>query len=363
MAIVVMLFGSLLGPFAGAAVEVLAAGIVGIAVLRSLSVYGPVAWRTLLLAMLLIGVVAFRAWMEPPSTEYGQTKWVNFCTLAFVTMVAAVTVLERRAMKALALWWVVCGVALAGLALTDPASAGGRAQVDGSNPVWLARAISSSIVILVWLAVTKRWRWWRVLVLVPVLGAGLLATGSRGPAMAAVAGVVVLLIAPTQRRSKQIIGLVLGGVIFVVVAPLIPAVANSRFGEFISQGGVEGESRSVMWRSAIHLITGEPLGYGIGSWKEVSGSQFDYPHNLFLEVLLEQGWLVGGALILLVLGLGHRLWKRSGRDPRLQLALALVATETIHVSTSGDLNARTFFFVIILGAGLLYKQRSELAVD
>ncbi len=360
IAVVLLLFGNLLGPLSGAVVLTGAAGIVGVATLRSLARHGAVAWRTLLLALLIVLVVAVRVLYDPPMTTYGHTKWVDFGTTTLATMAAAAAVSPPRVTRAMAMWWVVVGVALAALALLDPGAATGRAQVEGSNPVWLGRAIAASMVVAVWMGVSSTWRWWRVVAVVPVLAVGLLATGSRGPAVAALVGVTVLLLAPTARRSRQSLWLALLGAACLVVAPTVPAVANSRFGRFIADGNVGSESRSFMWSESLRVIPDLPLGAGIGAWSQATGiTNHAWPHNVFLEVFVEQGWLVGVALVALVVVVIRKVWRRAGDDPALQLALALLVTETVHVSTSGDLNARTFFFVLLLAITLLNRQRFE----
>lgn len=359
MAVVVMLFGSLLGPLNSTAILAIAAGVVIVGILRSLARDGAIAWRTLGLALLIAGLVALRAYYDPPMSEYGDSKWVNFCTTTLATMAAAAAAFGKRAVRALALWWLVAGAALALLAVSGSDTGAGRAQVDGSNPVWLGRAIAASCVIAVWMGVSGVWRWWRVLLLLPLLGAGLLATGSRGPATAMVIGVLVLFLPPSERRSRQLIGVSVMGVVALLVAPLVPAVADSRFGQFLVEGDVEGEARSDMWLSGLRVIPDYPWGAGLGEWSTAATSSFDWPHNIFIEVFVEQGWLVGVLLVALVVTTIRRLWRQSGNDPAIQLALALVVTETVHVSTSGDLNARTFFFVLLLGVALLNKHRFQ----
>lgn len=360
IAVVLLLFGNLLGPLGSSVVLMGAAGVVGIAILRSLARHGAVAWRTVLLALLIALVVAIRAFYDPPMTTYGQTKWVNFTTTTLATMAAAAAVSRPRVIRAMAVWWVVVGMALAVLALAGPAAATGRAQVEGSNPVWLGRATSASIVIAVWMGASSTWRWWRVVVVVPILAVGLLATGSRGPAAAAIIGVTVLLLAPTARRSRQSLWLVLLGAGGLAIAPTVPAVANSRFGRFIADGDVGSETRGSLWTESLRAIPDLPFGAGIGDWSQATGiTRHAWPHNVFLEVFVEQGWLAGVLLVVLVIIIARRLWRRAGDDPGLQLALALLVTETVHVSTSGDLNARTFFFVLLLAVTLLNKRRFE----
>lgn len=358
IAVVLLLFGNLLGPLSSSVVLVGAAGVVGIAILRSLARHGAVTWRTLLLALLIVLIVAIRAFYDPPMTTYGQTKWVNFATTTLATMAAAAAVSQPRVIRAMAVWWVVVGLALAVLA--DPAVTTARAQVEGSNPVWLGRVISASMVVTVWMGASSTWRWWRIVLVVPVLAVGLLATGSRGPAAAAIIGITVLLLAPTARRSRQSLWLGLLGAGCLAIAPTIPAVASSRFGRFIADGDVGSESRGFMWTESLRAIPDLPFGAGIGDWSQATGiTRHAWPHNVFLEVFVEQGWLVGALLMLLVITIVRKLWRYAGDDPGLQLALALLVTETVHVSTSGDLNARTFFFVLLLGVTLLNKRRFD----
>ena len=359
-AVVLMLFASLLGPLNRTAVVVAAAGVIGLSLIGALARHGVVAGRTVLLVCLIVSVVAIRAYLDPPSSEYGHTKWVNFCTVTLATMMAAAAVLSDRTVRALSFWWVLAGAVLALLAISGTDTGSGRAQVDGSNPVWLGRAIAASTVVAVWMALSGVWRWWRTVLVVPLLVAGLLATGSRGPAMAAVVGVLVLLLVPTDRRSSRLIWVGLAGTAAFVVAPFVPAVAESRFGRFLAEGDVDGEARSSMWLSGLRAIPDNPWGAGLGEWSSAVYSPFAWPHNIFIEVFIEQGWLVGLLLVGLVVGVVRRLWRRSGNDPSLQLALALVLTETVHVSTSGDLNARTFFFVLLLGVSLLNERRFRL---
>ncbi|MGN7246450.1 O-antigen ligase family protein [Janibacter anophelis] len=345
----VLLFATLLGPLNSTPVVAVAALVAAGGVVRALSVHPAAVGRTIMLCVVIAAVVAVRAYYDPPVSEYGREKWVRFCTLTLASMLAATAFTSMRFVRVLAGWWVVTGVVLAALALTGPMAATGRAQVDDSNPVWLGRAIGASLVIVLWLGARGVWRWRFPLVLTPVLGLGLLATGSRGPTVGAVLGASIVLLLGTNGRSARYVWIVLLGVVGVLILPLVPGVQSSRIGQFASAGNVNGEERNTLWTTALQLISDHPGGAGLGGWAEASGTGFDWPHNLFLEVLVEQGWIVGAALIILVVGTLRRLLLRVGESPAAHLALALLATETVHVSTSGDLNARTFFFVLVLG--------------
>ena len=84
-----------------------------------------------------------------------------------------------------------------------------------------------------------------------------------------------------------------------------------------------------------------------------------YPHNLWLEVLCEAGWAAGGMLIAIVVRVAWRLVRASRTEPAAVLLLSLAAFEVVCVSVSGDLNARTFFFVLTLGYAVSWWRNGQ----
>ena len=73
-----------------------------------------------------------------------------------------------------------------------------------------------------------------------------------------------------------------------------------------------------------------------------------YPHNLFLEVFTEQGVIIGLSFTFIVLAILLRCLKASRTSPIALGVTALLVTEIIHVSVSGDLKAPIFFFLLAL---------------
>lgn len=244
-----------------------------------------------------------------------------------------------------------------------PSAANGRESAFESNPVWIARLFSSSIVIVAWLVVTKKLRPSVGLLFAGVLMAGLYASGSRGPVIAAMAGVVVVFVvaAPSGRWAGRGFTLALLMPVVLTFLLMVPAFATSRIGAFITGNSVDLE-RTQLWSGAMEVIRSNPLGVGLGGWAGAAGEPHHlWPHNIFLKVTSEMGWMAGLALTVLVFGTGARLFRKYRMDPAGRLVLALLVTEVIHVSTSGDLNARTFFFVLVLGASLAW--RGQYAAD
>lgn len=72
--------------------------------------------------------------------------------------------------------------------------------------------------------------------------------------------------------------------------------------------GFEDEPRLPVIRTAVRYICENPIGYGLGSFPDITG--WNYPHNLFLDAAFSGGWLAAIGLAILVL---FALWNISKR--------------------------------------------------
>jgi O-antigen ligase len=101
------------------------------------------------------------------------------------------------------------------------------------------------------------------------------------------------------------------------------------------------------------------LGHGTGSWPVLVGrpDQQSYPHNLFLELLVENG-IVGLILFLAVLAVGLRpvSLARMRRDPQALCAVMLFLGALTNAMTSGDLPGNRAVFMM-LGVLALFAVR------
>jgi O-antigen ligase len=230
----------------------------------------------------------------------------------------------------------------------------GRATAFDANPIWLARAIATGIIIAAWYLWTgrgaQRLLWLGLAVL---FVAGLLGSGSRGPALGAVVGLFSLsAFSPAGRRTRAAVLLAAAsGAVFA--AQTIPSLAQSRIVSSLSSPDdvLTGSVRARMWSDTLPVIAHNPGGVGIGNWSAALSGHFTftYPHDIWIEVTAELGWL-GGLLLAGATGLVLvRLIRATKRSSVASLTLAMLASETVAVSTSGDLNARTFFALLTLG--------------
>ena len=179
----------------------------------------------------------------------------------------------------------------------------------------------------------------------------LLGTGSRGPLVAAAFAVVVFLAATRPKVSEvgaAFFCFALAAVIGVVA--YLPDLIPERFRAFIESptGAVEASGRAELWEAAPDLIRDNPWGIGWGNWNLEVNTTLHWPHNLFAEVLIEAGWLPGAVVLVVLAATLVRAARRARHDPELSLILLLLAAAVVSVSVSGDINARTFFALLVL---------------
>ena len=175
------------------------------------------------------------------------------------------------------------------------------------------------------------------------------------------------------RRSPEIDALKVAGIVTVVLihtmrAPWDPAVAPlevwighaTRFGvpAFLFASGF-------LYATAWQLMLQHPLGIGVGGFERFAPLDLRYPHNLFLEVGCELGWIpLLSLLATLALSLSAlvKVLKNEYSWPMLFLGI-LVITTLLNSMVSGDLNDnRNFFAALLLPFVALRLQKREREV-
>ncbi|MBF5030957.1 MULTISPECIES: O-antigen ligase family protein [unclassified Micromonospora] len=308
-------------------------------------------------SLLIFGILASPGILSPPQTEYGQQKLLLLVTLTMAAALAVALLRGRRDVEMFAALFALCGLVLAVAAMTGESEAG-RASGFGSNPIWLGRAIGGGILALTWLCLRKRiTATWAAGPMV-LLFLGLFATGSRGPLLATVLALFVLVLAGLRmRKSRRAWGaLALMGTLAMAVAAM-PSLIPTRMYELVVDPSDElfDSTRATMREVTLPIIAEHPGGVGYGNWGIHAGMEIHkYPHNLWLELPAEAGWLVAGAFGLAVLTVVTGLWRAARRDPAAGFVLALVAFYAVAVSTSGDINGdRPLFAALALGVLVL----------
>ncbi|MEH0825571.1 MULTISPECIES: O-antigen ligase family protein [unclassified Micromonospora] len=319
---------------------------------------GVVAW-----VLLAIGVLALPGFLRPPETEYGQQKLFFLVTL---TLLAALSTAVLRGWSDWELFCklVVLATAVLAVAALTADSQDGRSAGFGSNPIWLGRAIGVGMLAVAWLYFRRRLSAVLTAVSALLLVPGLLATGSRGPLLATAVGLFALALAGLRRRERQAkkewvgVTMIVGVVLAITMMPWLRPI---RLHALLTDPEDElfNSARGEMFDHTLSLIRENPWGVGYGNWSGAVGLLgFDYPHNLWLELPAEAGWLIAGALVLSTALVAMRLWVVARSDARASLGLGLLLFSTVAVSTSGDINGNRLLF-IALALGLLILRRAK----
>lgn len=347
--IIALLIGSLTPTIGGYSVVPIAAGLAVPVVIYEVLRFLPKLHPVVLFVVPLFGVLASHALFVAPATEYGADKLSKFLTLTLASALVACLLRDGRSVVTFARAWVAVTVVLAALSLAGWEGSG-RSEVFESNPIWLGRALAAGVLAAIWLA-------WRktnprlMLLAAAVLLVGLLATGSRGPLVGVIIGAVVLSVAGQSVRISRVLGILAAGVLGIFAVQTLPFLREGRLAQILAGNDVTDQTRNIFLDVTLPLIAQAPGGVGFGNWAlSVSvPRQFLWPHNLFLEVFAELGILTGLFLMAVLVAVVVRLLRRTTTNPGASFVLAALTAETFSVCVSGDLNARTFFFLLTLG--------------
>jgi O-antigen ligase len=331
--------------------------LLGIAVIGGWGVWvlvNRVRVRLTTAGILLGGYVAFATlsyfWADNPDAASDQLQTLIQLFLLYVltaNLMSQLPALERT------LNVLILATALLGV-LVIWQLPGGGADVDRGtftygdtsfNPNYLAAAL---VLPAVAAAALGRARgtlgWWRLAAIIPI-GAGIIASGSRGGIVGFIAGVALLLVA-RPRLGMQALG---GLVLLALAAPLVlpPTMLDHLWARFAEAGADRLSGRLDIWKVAVAMISDRPIrGTGFAGFRDafyeyMSTAGVDplwalqnfrgmrVAHNVYLSTFAELG-LLGMALLMAAFaahGLGvFRVWQahRLYGDPRVAtLALAL----------------------------------------
>jgi O-antigen ligase len=227
--------------------------------------------------------------------------------------------------------------------------------------ITINRILGAGVPISVFLCFTYKRNWIRAfpVAFTALLLFFMLQTGGRGPLIAAVSSIIIYISWVFIHRentftSPSFSGIVILCAILTIVVILGTQISHLDTVNRIQRLLIEGPGDSILTRirmaeGSIQLFTQSPIfGHGVGAFQTLFASgQYSYPHNIFLEFLVESGaigfimfttYILTILLVILRYGRGTPVY--SG------LILSVFSFALLNALVSGDIpsNRRLFIY-------------------
>lgn len=294
------------------------------------------------------------------STAYGASKASVLFTITATLMVAPfVLLVDRRQMLAFFVTLVVIAGIVTFMVWLEPEAVSeytDRLSFDGANTIGTARIAGAGAVVCAVLATARelagRSRLLLTLATVTFLGV-IVASGSRGPAVAVVIAIAsVLVFSPSLRRFRgraiTISVVAIGGVGWWLLSSGGDG-GRRILGLIAGEGDRSSSIRVYLWEQSLSAIASNGAGVGLGAFGEIGSgvsSVARYPHNLILEVFVEGGWLPGSVIVVTLIVAISRAIKNS-TEPIGAIAFALLVFALANAMVSGDINDGRLLWVMV----------------
>ncbi|MCS5659136.1 MAG: O-antigen ligase family protein, partial [Dehalococcoidia bacterium] len=235
-----------------------------------------------------------------------------------------------------------------------------RASLLGANPIAVSRSLAVIAAMVTVIGIRREgWKRLTALVILALILLAIVSTGSRGPLTSFFAGIILFTVMFESPVYKSKLFLV-GGISIVIVFGLLlllPESLTTRYMQItqgdviVTAGGVERVStiatRLNFWSLSLKGWLSSPSNFLFGMGASGFSSFFVwrdfrwYPHNIFFEVLVEQGF-VGFMLLIMMIAVAVRYLLKARKVGMLSehSSVWVAATLVIFFSAqfSGDIN-------------------------
>lgn len=314
----------------------------------------PLRFRALWPVGILFAGLSLGFFYAETGQSYAAEKVQLLLTLTPLAVLGGVVLLQSDRSRR---FWlnasVLYAIFVGGLLLIAPGSMDGqfaRLAAEGQNTIAAGRAPAAAVVVLVVLALAgTRFKRRVVMLGAAVVFAGLmLAAGSRGPLAACILAIAITAIVLRLRGSLAwSIAAGLGG----VAAWMWVGDAGYLSSRLTTIADASAQARLELYSDTSAIMLTHPLGVGWGQLENQLPAGHAYPHNLFLEVGAEAGWI---ALVALLWFIGYAL-RRQARAVETSSTEAAIFGLTVFflasAMVSGDINSHRGLWVM-LGACL-----------
>lgn len=288
-----------------------------------------------------------------PMTGYGQTKTVNFLVMAAAAYLTArgqapLTAQFMRGMR----WGLIASLVLTLIVIYLARDLFLQQQHYGIEELKEAVATVTIPLVVAFCVVGLLPRTatpWAIFVggVTLVLGAALeiFVRGRFHAIMLCLLAALVVLGPPWKHIFWRVLATaVLAVIVLAIYVNVLPLMGDS----FTYLTWVDPESaagRLPAWNIALNGFWGHPFGQGIGSFV-LAGGEFEYPHNVILEVAYEMGIL--GVLSMLGIYLAT-LWRvvQLWTSPPHRVLAAITFLVFAHMLKAGDISTIAFHWVFL----------------
>jgi hypothetical protein len=322
----------------------------------------PLRLDTAVTGPLLLLVVGFLPGAVLSSGEgYGPAKVATMVFVLLPVLCAATVLLdssEARWRWAWAQGLVGGAVAVAALEFNDPARIlqPGRFTLATVDTISSSRLVGAAVVVLLVLGLGSRRHGWWALPLAAGSGMVLVHIGSRGPLVAVILTLAIVVLTGRCFAGRRVLFVILGTGV-TAAAYAYARLAGGTGGERIAkslQDGLADDVRARLFSDAIHLGATSFGGVGWGEFAQHSdiGRQIanaegvSYAHNVFAETFAE-----GGVLALLAFALVTAIallrLRRLSQNLREAVVFATVVYWLLNAQVSSDIVGNRFMWVAL----------------
>lgn len=305
-------------------------------------------------------VLCLPGFLVSPINAYGLTKAqaLAVALVMFLTCAAvhnAPTFIMRFSLAAVGIGTIFTVAAQ----LFGTLDVGGRLVFLGLNPIGIGRVAGLVLSLVLTLIITRKVRAplavLGLLVVAAAAAAGVVATGSRGPLVAAAVGLggLLLFLVTTKRLAPRIFVLItLAGVAVVGAVALTDSAGLTRLSTATDSG------RATLYEESLKLAVANPLGIGWGQlgqyivdFRAVDEESL-YAHNVFLEVFVEGGVVALIAFTALLILCLVRAWRAAVTDQRFTVVWVVLLYAVASAQFSSDIVGNRLMWVV-MGFSLL----------
>lgn len=289
-----------------------------------------------------------------PLNPYGETKLVAFgVSLLLLTAPAAFRYPKPNIQMIMRTIVAISALTSILLLLIGKPDIAGRSTLMGINPISTGRVAGIGVLIafVYLLSVPQKSRFKVVALICMAIPCAIATalTGSRGPLVAVIAGVVIALIAGWKRKPKQS---------FIVLLIFLGAGAYLNTLSFENSDlritSTDSTGRDVLFEAAFAAMVKNPIGIGWGNFHELLPGQRGvnsytlYPHNIFLEVGVEGGWFALSVFTILAIVALKKTFNsaQSGSSVSMFL-LAMLVFSLVNACFSSDLVGNRLMWLLI----------------